>query len=132
QTAKKGDGGASYRNASMPEIRLAVGDPQLDIGNVETTLEGLVDACYYLTVERNEYRFSLRENLNKRYADRRATIQAPAVNDRIKKEIQAVFGRSSAKISPVFFPEKSIQISDRPALTVVVADFTMGIDNGGK
>lgn len=132
QTAKKSDGGAAYRNASTPEIRLSVGDPQIDIGNVETTLEGLADACYYLTIERNEYRFSLRENLNKRYADRRATIQPGAVKDRIKKEIQAVFGKSSAKISPVFFPEKSIQISDRPALTIIVADYSQGIDDGNK
>lgn len=132
QTAKKSDGGAAYRNASTPEIRLSVGDPQLDIGNVETTLEGLADACYYLTIERNEYRFSLRENLNKRYADRRATIQPGAVKDRIKKEIQAVFGKSSAKVSPVFFPEKSIQIPDRPALTVIVAEFSQGIDDGNK
>lgn len=132
QTAKKSDGGAAYRNASTPEIRLAVGDPRIDIGNVETTLEGLADACYYLMIERNEYRFSLRENLNKRYADRRATIQPGAVKDWIKKEIQAVFGKSSAKISPVFFPEKSIQIPDRPALTVIVADFSKGIDDGNK
>lgn len=132
QTAKKSDGGAAYRNASTPEIRLSVGDPQIDIGNVETTLEGLVDACYYLTIYGNEYRFSLRENLNKRYADRRATIQPGAVKDRIKKEIQAVFSKSSSKISPIFFPEKSIQISDRPALTIIVADYHQAIEDGNK
>lgn len=132
QTAKKSDGGAAYRNASTPEIRLSVGDPQIDIGNVETTLEALADACYYLTIERNEYRFSLRENLNKRYADRRATIQTAVVKERIKKEIQAVLSKSSAKINTVFFPEKSIQIPDRPALTTVVADYHMGIDDGNK
>jgi hypothetical protein len=132
QTAKKSDGGATYRNASAPETRLTVGDPFIDIGNVETTLEALSAACYYLTIERNEYRFSLRENLNKRYADRRATIQSGAVKDRINREIQSVFGKSSAKISPIFFPEKSIQIPDRPALTVIVADYNLGVDDGNK
>jgi hypothetical protein len=132
QTAKKSDGRAAYRNASTPEVRLSVGEPQIDIGNVETTLEALADACYYLTIERNEYRFSLQENLNKRYADRRATIQPGAVKERIKKEIQTVFGKNSAKLQPVFFPEKSIQISDRPALTFIVTDYQMGIDDGGK
>lgn len=132
QTAKKSDGGAAYRNASTPEIRLSVGDPQIDIGNVETTLQALADSCYYLTIERNEYRFSLRENLNKRYADRRATIQPEAVNDRIKREIQAVFSKNTAKLSSVFFPEKSIQISNRPALTLIVADYNQGIDDGNK
>src|SRR5438128_5134386 len=55
--------------------------PGLDIGNVETALETLTEACYYLAVERNRYRFSLKENLNKRFADRRATIQAKDVDE---------------------------------------------------
>jgi len=38
---------------------LNVAEPELDIGNVETALESLTDACYYLTTERNQYRFSL-------------------------------------------------------------------------
>ena len=67
--------------------------------------------------------FSLRENLNKRFSDRRATIQHAAVSACIKSEIQTLFGKNSLKLVPLFFPEKSIQVSDRPALTVVVADF---------
>jgi len=123
-----GGQGHEKREATAPEIRLAVGDPELDIGNIETTLDALATACYYLTVERSTYRFSLRENLNKRFADRRATIQPPAVADRIKREIQALFGRNSYKLSPAFFPEKSIQISDRPALTVIVAEMTQTME----
>ena len=38
--------------ATVPEIRLAVAEPDLDIGNVETVLEALTEACYYLAVER--------------------------------------------------------------------------------
>jgi hypothetical protein len=61
------------KDATQPEIRLAVAEPGLDIGNVEQCLD-LVDACYYLTAEKNRYRFSLTENLNKRFADVRATV----------------------------------------------------------
>lgn len=117
------------KEATVPEVRLAVGEPELDIGNVETTLDALTAACYYLNVERNTYRFSLRENLNKRFADRRATVQVPAVTDRVKKEIRALCERNGYKLTPVFFPEKSIQISDRPALTVVVAEFTQTLED---
>ena len=70
------NGGQAKAEATQPEIRLAVAEPGLDIGNVETALEALTEGCYYLTVERNRYRFSLKENLNKRFADRRATIPA--------------------------------------------------------
>ncbi len=42
-----GQVGTEAREASVPEIRLAVGDPDSDIGNIETVLEALTDACYY-------------------------------------------------------------------------------------
>ena len=69
------NGGMPRAEATIPEIRLAVAEPDIDIGHVETVLEALTDACYYLTVERNRYHFSFKENLNKRYADRRANIK---------------------------------------------------------
>jgi hypothetical protein len=120
------------RNATLPEIRLSVGDPELDIGNVETTLEALADACYYLTIERNEYRYSLRENLNKRFADRRATIQSGAINDRVRREIQAVFAKNQNGISVCFFPETPGAIPNQPALVVAVADFMMGTEDADR
>jgi len=68
------NGGQSKEGmATVPEIRLAVAEPDLDIGNVETVLETLTDSCYYLNLERNRYRFSLKLNLNRLLADRRAT-----------------------------------------------------------
>jgi hypothetical protein len=113
------NGGQAKGMATQPEIRLAVADPGLDIGNVETTLEALTEACYYLTVERNRYRFSLKENLNKRFADRRATIQTEAVTELLTEEIQKVFSAGSG-LERIIFPEKASQIPDRPALTLVV------------
>ena len=85
------NGGMSRAEATAPEIRLAVADPDLDIGHVETVLEALTDACYYLTVERNRYHFSFKENLNKRYADRRANIKDGSISDRVRAEIETVF-----------------------------------------
>lgn len=113
------NGGQAKGEATQPEVRLAVAEPGLDIGNVETALEALTEACYYLTVERNRYRFSLRENLNKRFADRRATIQPAAVQERVREEIQKVFAAGSG-VERIFFPEKSNQVPDRPAITLVV------------
>ncbi|MBI2925504.1 MAG: ATP-binding protein [Verrucomicrobia bacterium] len=116
-----GQVGQEAKEASLPEIRLAVGEPDSDIGNVETVLEALTQACYYLTVEKTRYKFSLKENLNKRFSDRRATIQTPQIDEQVRGEIQRIFAPKEF-VERVFFPEKSIQISDRPALTLVVAD----------
>ncbi|MGA1870785.1 MAG: hypothetical protein ACMUJM_19795 [bacterium] len=42
------NGGQTKDEATLPEIRLAVAGPDMDIGNIETALEDLTDACYYL------------------------------------------------------------------------------------
>jgi len=113
------NGGIAKADASIPEVRLDVAEPEMDIGNIETALEALTEACYYLTVERNRYHFSFNENLNKRYADRRASIKADAIGERIRSEIQKVFG-GPASIERIYFPDRSNQVPDRAALTLVV------------
>jgi hypothetical protein len=122
------NGGMSRAEATSPEIRLAVAEPEIDIGHVETVLEALTDACYYLTVERNRYHFSFKENLNKRYADRRANIKDVAITDCVRAEIRKVFSATSG-IEPVFYPEKSSQIPDRPILTLVVMSPDQSMDD---
>jgi len=113
------NGGQAKTDATVPEIRFAVAEPGLDIGNVETALEALTEGCYYLAVERNRYHFSLKENLNKRFADRRATIPPAQVEESIREEIQKVFSTGNG-LDRVFFAEKTIEIADRPAVTLVV------------
>lgn len=123
-----GQVGAEAKEASVPEIRLAVGEPDSDIGNIETVLEDLTDACYYLSVEKTRYKFSLKENLNKRFTDRRATVQGPQVDEEVKKEIQKIFAPKEF-VERVFFPEKSIQISDRPAVTMLISDLSKTMED---
>jgi len=125
------NGGIAKADASAPEIRLDVADPGIDIGNVETALEALTDSCYYLTVERNRYHFSFRENLNKRYADRRANIRADTISERVREEITKVFSGQSP-LERVFFPERSNQVPDRAALTLVVLSPEQSLEDESK
>ncbi len=113
------NGGQTKDDASLPEVRLAVAGPDTDIGNVETALEGLTDNCYYLTSEKNRYRFSLKENLNKRFSDRRASVKVQDIDRRVRDEIQSVF-LATEGVERIFFPDKSGQIPDRPVITMVV------------
>jgi hypothetical protein len=114
------NGGQTRSDATVPEIRLAVAGPDVDLGNVETALEGLTEACYYLSSERNRYSFGLKENLNKRYADRRASVRDPDIDARVREEIQRVFPITEG-IERKFFPEQSAQIPDVPVLSLVIA-----------
>jgi hypothetical protein len=113
------NGGQAKAEATVPEIRLAVAEPELDVANVDGVLEGLSSASYYLTSERHRYRFSISPNLNKLLADRRANIQPEKIEERVKAEVQKVFSQG-AGVERVFFPEKSNQVPDRPVLTFVV------------
>jgi hypothetical protein len=113
------NGGQARAEATVPEIRLAVAEPELDVGHVDTVLEALSSACYYLTSERNRYRFGLSPNLNKLLADRRANIPSEKIEERVKAEVQKVFKEGPAA-ERVYFPDKSSQVPDRPVLTLVV------------
>jgi len=112
------NGGQERTDATVPEIRLAVSEPEMDIGNIETVLETLGESCYYLEVGRNRYRFTQRVQLNKMLADRLSVIQDPKIEELVRAEIQKVF--SKCEIERVFFPEKSGDIPDRAALILVI------------
>jgi hypothetical protein len=113
------NGGQSKLEATEPEVRLAVGEPDWDIGHIDTVLETLNQACYYLNSERRRYRFSLSPNLNKLLADRRANINPQKIDERVRAEIKKTFAKSD-NFDVVLFPEKSGNVTDRPALTLAV------------
>lgn len=116
------NGGQARADASLGEVRLAVAEPDLDIGNVETALEAMTTTSYYLTVEKNRYRFSLSPNLNKLLADRRATVTSARIDELIRQETRDVFDnpKNPKGVERLYFPERSNQIPDRPALTLIV------------
>lgn len=105
--------------ATIPEIKLAVGDPDLDIGLVDGVIQTLLDSCYYLTTVNNKYKYSIHENLIKRFSDRKASIQAPVINELVEAEIKKVFDKGG-RFEKVMFPERNNQVTDRPVLSLVV------------
>ena len=114
------NGGTTRAEATVPEIRLAVAEPDLDIANVENALEALNESCYYLSADRNRYRFSLNPNLNKILTDRRAGVTTGDIDERVKQVVQDAFKSRPPGLELVPFPDRSGQVADRPALTLVV------------
>ena len=113
------NGGCTRTEATVPEIRLAVGEPKVDIGNVETVLESLTSDCYYLTVGHTKYRFSLYPNLNKILADRRANVQGHRIDERILNEIHKLFALNQG-IQVMYFPEQPNNLPNQAVLTLAV------------
>jgi hypothetical protein len=113
------NGGQQRGEATLPEVRLAVAEPGLDIGSVEQCLEALADNCYFLAAERNRYRFSFQPNLNKLLADRRASVSPAAIDEYVRREVQRAFTAGNG-VERVYFPRKSSEVPDRAVLTLAV------------
>lgn len=103
--------------ATLPEVRLAVAQPELDIGNVETVVESLKKTCYYIN-ERGT-KFGVRPGINKLFSDGQAAVEGPEINERAHQAVLEVFNKGKG-LKPVPFPEKSNEIPDQPALTLAV------------
>jgi hypothetical protein len=113
------NGGQLDGRASLAEVRLAVGEPGLEIAEIEACLEHLLDTCYYLLVQGQRYQFGVRANVNKMLADRAASILTYQVEDRVHEEVQAIFARGPA-LARVYFPQMKADIPNRAVLTLVV------------
>lgn len=129
-------GGQVRNEASLPEIRLAVGEPELDIGNVETVLKNLVDRCYYLDAKGTAYWISHRPTLNKILADRRAALSGPeadeAIREKVRQAIREVFKAGPAVPERRYFPETSGDIPDTPSLALVILAPEHGWENASR
>jgi len=112
------NGGVVRAEATLPEVRLAIADPSINIGDVETVLDTLKTDCYYLTVESTKYHFSLSPNLNKILADRLASVQPSNIGDRIDGEIKRAFPSISGV--DVKYPNQSSEIPNTPRITLAV------------
>jgi Protein of unknown function (DUF499) len=113
------NGGQQRGEATLPEIRLAVSEPGIDLASVDQCLEALADACYYLHGEKGGYRFEFKANLNKLLADRRASVPSSEIDEHVRTAIRDEFGKGNS-LENVFFPEKTGDISDRAILMLAV------------
>lgn len=114
----------SKAEAALPEIRAAVGNPDLNLAEIETVLDGLTSTCYYLNWDKNRFRFGLRPNLNQMLVTRRGAVAQRAIDEQVDKTIEALFEEGCKGVERRFRPTKSNDIPDRPQLTLVV----LGLD----
>ncbi|MDR2172171.1 MAG: DUF499 domain-containing protein, partial [Planctomycetaceae bacterium] len=125
------NGGQIKEVATEPEIRLDIAEPDLDIGNIETALDAIVSASYYLVADNKKYRFSLTPNLNKLLADRKASVTAKSIDERIITEIKKCF-MPYPNTKTIFWPNRSRDIADEAILTFVILSPEMNHENVGE
>jgi len=122
-TLFESSGGQMDKVAHLPELRFALGEPEVDTTSVDTAALALEDRSYFLRrVGSDGFRISHTPTMRKVVSDRRASLDdqteiQPAMRLLIQKEFD-----KGASVPRVFFPADSAAIQDSPRLTLVIAD----------
>ncbi|GAF80232.1 unnamed protein product, partial [marine sediment metagenome] len=122
-TLFESSGGQVNKVAHLPELRFALGEPEVDTTSVDTAALALEDRSYFLRrVGSDGFKISHTPTMKKVVSDRRASLDEqteiqPAMRMMIQKEFD-----KGAGIPRVFFPADSAAIQDSPRLTLVLAD----------
>ena len=116
-------GGQVDKVAHLPELRFALGEPEVETTSVDNAATGLEAASYFIRkIGTDGFRIHHQATLKKVVADRRASLdEETEVKPEVRKLIEAEI-RRGANVPVVAFPEDSAAIQDVPRLILVVAD----------
>ena len=116
-------GGQTDKVAHLPELRFALGEPEVDTTSVDNAAFALEDKSYFIRkVGSDGFKIDYRPTLKKVVSDRRASLdEETEIKPAIRKLVEVEF-RRGASIPVVPFPRDGAEVPDTPRLTLVVAD----------
>ena len=126
-------GGQTEKVAHLPELRFALGEPELDTTSIDNAAFALEDRCYFVRKAVSDgFRIGYQPTMKKVVSDRRASLdEETEVKPALRRLVEAEF-RRGASIPVVPFPLDGAEIPDTPKLTLVVADPTVEWAGGGS
>ncbi len=117
-------GGQADKAAHLPELRFALGEPDIETTSIDNAAHALEAKAYYIRrVGADGYRIWHQPTLKKVVSDRRASLDEeseirPAVEQLVRTEFER--GRSGAALA--FFPADGADVPDAARLTFIVMD----------
>ncbi|MEP0772985.1 MAG: DUF499 domain-containing protein, partial [Acidobacteriota bacterium] len=116
-------GGQVEKVAHLPELRFALGEPEVDATSVDTAAFALEARCYFIRrVGSDGFRIGYQPTLKKVVSDRRASLDGEReVRPALLKLVEEEFSRG-ASVPVLPFPQESTDVPDTPRLALVVAD----------
>lgn len=126
-------GGQTDKVAHLPELRFALGDPELDTTSVDNAASALESRSYFIRKAGSDgFRIGYLPTMKKVVSDRRASLdEETEVKPAMRKLVEDEF-RRGASIPVMPFPSEGAEISDTPRLTLVVADPEVEWAGGGS
>jgi len=116
-------GGQVDKVAHLPELRFALGEPEVDTTSVDTAAFSLEDKSYFIRrVGSDGFKISHQPTMKKVVNDRRASLDEeteikPAIRSLVQKEFE-----KGAGVPLVPFPADGTAVQDSPRLTMVLVD----------
>ena len=116
-------GGQVEKVAHLPELRFALGEPELDTTSIDNAAADLEARGFFIRKFGSDgYRVHHQATLKKVVNDRRASLDEEAeIEPETARLVEAMFRRDAA-LPLVIFPENGAAIADSPRLTLIVAD----------
>jgi len=116
-------GGQTDKVAHLPELRFALGEPEIDTTSVDNAAFGLEDKSYFVRrVGSDGFKISHQPTMKKVVNDRKASLDEDSeIRPTMRAFIQKEFERGRS-IPIVSLPADGTEVQDSPKLTLVVAE----------
>ncbi|MEW6749364.1 MAG: DUF499 domain-containing protein [Candidatus Latescibacterota bacterium] len=116
-------GGQSEKVAHLPELRFALGEPEVDTTSIDNAALALEDRSYFIRrVGSDGFRIGYQPTMKKVVSDRRASLDEDTeVKPALRRLVEEEF-RRGASVAVVPFPAGGTEVPDTLRLTLVVAD----------
>ena len=115
-------GGMVDKYAHLPELRFALGEPEVDTTSIDNAATALEKTGFFIRKAGTDgYRFGYQPKLTKVVNDRRASLDEGDVKKSTQSLVRKEF-ETRASVPLAFFPADGDAIPDSPRLTLVVMD----------
>ena len=116
-------GGQVDKVAHLPELRFALGEPDVETTTIDTAATALEGAGFFMRkVGTDGYRIHHQATLKKVVSDRRASLdEETEIKPALRKLVETEF-KTGSTLPIVFFPEESAAVQDSPRLVMIVLD----------
>ena len=125
-------GGQMDKVAHLPELRFALGEPDVETTTVDNAATALENSGFFVRkVGTDGYRIHHQATLKKVVSDRRASLdEETEIKPAVRRLVESEF-RQGAAMPLVPFPGDSAAVQDSPRLALVVLDPEMEWKDGG-
>lgn len=125
-------GGQVNRVAHFPELRFALGEPDLDTTSIDTAATALEAKAFFIQrVGADGFKVYHKAKIDKAVHDRRASLDEDEIRQAMYSIVKEEFKRG-ASITVELFPADGSMVPDSPKLTLVPLDPSLEWDGGDE